>query len=63
MIDHFSNASEPQYSAAFIDITDGDNDLFDVGCCEATVGYDMASGWGSIKFDKFADAISEQSSE
>ncbi len=56
-------ASGSQYSAAFLDITDGDNDLFGVGCCTATVGYDMASGWGSIKFDKFAEAIADRSSE
>jgi len=36
-------ASHP---GAFYDITTGNNDLADVGCCQATVGYDLASGLG-----------------
>jgi subtilase family serine protease len=36
-------ASQP---SAFFDITQGDNDLAGVGCCQATVGYDLASGLG-----------------
>ena len=28
------------------DITTGNNDLDGVGCCQATVGYDLASGLG-----------------
>jgi hypothetical protein len=32
--------------SAFFDITQGDNDLAGVGCCRATVGYDLASGLG-----------------
>jgi subtilase family serine protease len=36
-------ASQP---SAFFDVTQGDNDLAGVGCCEATVGYDLASGLG-----------------
>jgi subtilase family serine protease len=31
---------------AFYDITTGNNDLAGVGCCQATVGYDLASGLG-----------------
>jgi hypothetical protein len=31
---------------AFFDITTGNNDLAGVGCCQATVGYDLASGLG-----------------
>jgi kumamolisin len=31
---------------AFFDITTGSNDLAGVGCCQATVGYDPASGLG-----------------
>jgi subtilase family serine protease len=30
----------------FYDITTGNNDLADVGCCQAKVGYDLASGLG-----------------
>jgi subtilase family serine protease len=36
-------ASHP---GAFFDITTGNNDLAGVGCCQATVGYDLASGLG-----------------
>jgi subtilase family serine protease len=31
---------------AFFDVTKGSNDLAGVGCCQATVGYDPASGLG-----------------
>ena len=36
-------ASRP---SAFVDITTGSNDLAGVGCCQATVGYDLATGLG-----------------
>jgi kumamolisin len=36
-------ASQP---SAFFDVTQGGNDLAGVGCCQATVGYDLASGLG-----------------
>jgi subtilase family serine protease len=39
----YQGASHP---GAFFDITAGDNDLAGVGCCQATVGYDLASGLG-----------------
>jgi len=32
----------------FTDVTQGDNDLYGVGCCTATTGYDLASGWGEM---------------
>jgi subtilase family serine protease len=38
------------YASAFNDITTGDNDLFDVGCCSAGQGYDMTTGLGSPDF-------------
>jgi subtilase family serine protease len=34
------------HPGAFFDITAGNNDLDGVGCCQATVGYDLASGLG-----------------
>jgi subtilase family serine protease len=37
-------ASRP---SAFFDVTQGGNDLAGVGCCRATVGYDLASGLGA----------------
>jgi subtilase family serine protease len=32
--------------SAFFDITAGNNDIAGVGCCQATVGYDLATGLG-----------------
>ena len=46
-------AQGPAYAQAFMDITQGTNDLFGVGCCTAAPGYDMASGWGSLRLDQF----------
>lgn len=42
----FSDAARP----ALTDVTEGDNDLHDVGCCEAEPGYDLTSGWGTPDF-------------
>jgi subtilase family serine protease len=39
----YKAASQP---GAFFDITTGSNDLAGVGCCQATAGYDLASGLG-----------------
>jgi subtilase family serine protease len=39
----YQAASHP---GAFYDITTGNNDLAGVGCCQATAGYDLASGLG-----------------
>lgn len=36
-----------QASPSLLDITLGTNDMFSVGCCPATPGYDLATGWGS----------------
>jgi subtilase family serine protease len=33
-------------SSAFFDVTTGSNDLAGVGCCQASAGYDLASGLG-----------------
>ena len=39
----YKAASQP---STFFDVTKGNNDLAGVGCCQATVGYDPASGLG-----------------
>jgi subtilase family serine protease len=39
----YQAASHP---GAFFDVTTGNNDLAGVGCCQAAVGYDLASGLG-----------------
>lgn len=41
----FYKAAAAQPST-FFDVTQGSNDLADVGCCQAAVGYDPASGVG-----------------
>ena len=44
-------------SDALRDITIGDTDLFAVGCCTATPGYDLASGWGSFDLTSLTAAL------
>lgn len=44
----------------FRDVVDGNNDVYDLGCCYAKPGYDMASGLGSIRFDQLADVLLER---
>jgi hypothetical protein len=39
----YAAASQP---STFFDVTSGNNDLAGVGCCQATTGYDLASGLG-----------------
>jgi len=39
------------------DVTTGNNDVAGVGCCEATVGYDIASGWGSLDASALRSAV------
>jgi hypothetical protein len=39
------------------DITVGDTDLFDVGCCAAAPGFDLASGWGSFDLSSLTAAL------
>lgn len=43
-------------SPAVVDVTEGSNDLYSVGCCQAAVGYDPASGWGWVNFGALATA-------
>ena len=45
------------YNSIFQDIVDGNNDLFGVGCCSAEVGYDQASGWGSMNISDIAATL------
>ena len=46
----YDRASRPTSEPIVMDVVDGDNDLYEVGCCTAVPGFDPASGWGSIKF-------------
>jgi subtilase family serine protease len=47
-------ASQP---STFFDITSGTNDLLGVGCCPATVGYDLASGLGVPNWSALPTAL------
>lgn len=40
----------PAFSSAFIDVTDGSNDLFNLGGWSAQVGYDLTTGMGVPNF-------------
>jgi subtilase family serine protease len=44
------------HSSALVDITVGNNDVYGLGCCEATSGYNEATGWGSVNFSAFVPA-------
>lgn len=45
-------AQDPATADVFNDITGGSNDLYNVGCCTAGPGFDAASGWGSVDFER-----------
>jgi subtilase family serine protease len=36
------------HSAAFVNISMGNNDIYALGCCTAKSGHNEADGWGSI---------------
>ena len=45
-------------SGALHDVTQGRNDAYDLGCCTATLGYDTASGLGSVDFTALTRLLS-----
>lgn len=46
------------YKTAFYDVTKGTNQLyFETSCCNATKGYDQASGLGAVHFDELSKLI------
>ena len=45
-------AGNPSTEGVVNDITGGTNDLYNVGCCTAEPGFDAASGWGSVNFER-----------
>jgi subtilase family serine protease len=49
--------AKTDYASVFWDVTHGTNDVYQLGCCTAGVGYDMASGLGSVRFDQLAHAL------
>jgi hypothetical protein len=50
-------ANSDAYNEVFQDVVIGNNDLFNVGCCAARSGYDMASGWGSLNITSLVEAV------
>ena len=53
----YSVANSSAYTEIFQDVVIGNNDLFDVHCCRAEIGYDMASGWGSLNINTLAEFL------
>jgi kumamolisin len=60
-------AKKQSRASVFTDVTVGNNDIgralppqaeggIPLGCCQAKPGYDWASGWGSLKLPRFAQA-------
>lgn len=49
--------SSGKYESAFYDIAVGNNNIFNVGCCLAGIGYDTASGWGSVNFSALSSLL------
>jgi tripeptidyl-peptidase I len=46
-----------KFPAAFVDVTLGSNAIYNVPCCQARGGYDLASGLGSPLADRIADHL------
>jgi hypothetical protein len=46
-----------KFPSTFWDITLGDNAIYDVPCCQARAGYDLASGLGSPRADGIANHL------
>jgi subtilase family serine protease len=44
------------HSSAIVGVTMGSNDVYGLGCCKATTGYNEATGWGSVNFAAFLPA-------
>jgi subtilase family serine protease len=47
-------ATAAQFPSSFVDVTLGGNAIYDVPCCQARPGYDLASGLGSPRADGVA---------
>jgi kumamolisin len=50
-------ASSAAGSSIFTDVTVGTNDLYELRCCTAGVGFDLASGWGEVDFTALHAAL------
>jgi subtilase family serine protease len=55
-------ASQPDlYASVFHDVTVGNNDTHQKGCCDARTGYDQATGLGELDFSALYAALAIQS--
>jgi kumamolisin len=50
-------ANSARYTEVFRDVTHGDNDAHDVGCCSARQGYDQNTGLGQLQLTELALAL------
>jgi subtilase family serine protease len=50
-------ATAAKFPAAFVDITLGGNAIYNVPCCQARAGFDLASGLGSPRADGIAEHL------
>lgn len=58
----YAFATDPaRYERVFTDVTTGDNDMYGIGCCTATNGYDLASGLGELRGPELAEALAAAS--
>jgi subtilase family serine protease len=64
----YSLGASSRAGTVFYDVTQGDDDLGPylagsngepLGCCTAAVGYDQASGWGSVNVSTFAELATQ----
>ncbi len=54
----YAVAADPShYDQVFRDVRLGQNDIYDVGCCTAEQGFDLASGLGEIHVDQLAAVL------
>jgi kumamolisin len=50
-------ATAAKFPSSFVDVTLGGNAIYDVSCCQAGPGYDLASGIGSPRADGIAEHL------
>lgn len=56
----YQTATSRSGSSVFHDITQGNNDLYAVGCCQAMPGFDLTTGWGSMDFAQWLEYVRQQ---
>jgi hypothetical protein len=46
-----------EHSGTLVVITKGNSDVYGLGCCEARPSYSEVTGWGSVDFSLFIEAV------